>query len=587
MKIAEDLIGEIKDLLVEAFEISNVSISNSISLTEKALFKSQKLKKKNAIHADALNQLSLLQRINREFSTAKSLAERAQMISNKINYEKGKGDSCYNIGLIFKEQEKYSEALPYFTDAVHFYGKTQNYELHTKSLCLLGSLYEGFHDFKNAFLSYNNALAEAEEHQNKDLISDIYLSLAGINLKTEKVSKASQLIDKCIKLKEELKKEEKLADAYYLSGKIKSKAGRLEKAGYNFMIALSLFTQYNKQLGMVESMEKLGGINFKLGKIQEAIDLLEEAVLLAEKNSLKASLFKCHHLLFQCFKPVNTSKALYHLEEYVKLKEEENTKYIQNLVDGYEVISQMEDLEKDAEIEQEKASIIEKKNTELDSFFYRVSHDLKGPIASLLGLSELVDKDIKDPEARKFFKMYDHQIRRLNMIVMELINITELNYRDIKLTPINFYEIVDNCISAYAYMPNYSKISFTIDIESNLYFKSEWYIINTILQNLIENSIKYVDEEKDKPEVRVKVFKKKENIIIKISDNGDGISAEHHNKIFDMFYRASEKGSGTGLGLFIMKRAIERLKGEVSVQSEIKIGSTFEVKIPIAQEELK
>lgn len=587
MKIADNLIGEIKELLAEAHEISKESIPNAISLTEKALFISQKIKKKNAIHADALNQLSLLQRKNREYSTAKSLADRAYLISNKINCQKGKADACYNIGVILKEQEKQSEALPYLTDAVHLYAKINDYKFHIKSLSLLGNLYEGFHDFKNAYLAYNKALEEAENHQNKDLISDIYLSLSGINLKSDKISKASQLIDKCIKLKEELQQEEKLANAYYLSGKIKSKAGNLEKAGYCFKIALSLFTQFNMQAGMVESMEKLGGVNYKLGKIQEAINLLEEAVELAEKGNLKTSLFKCHHLLFQCFKPVNTSKALFHLERYVELKEEENTKYIKNLVSGYEAISHMEDIEKDAEIEQEKASIIEKKNTELDSFFYRVSHDLKGPIASLLGLSDLVDKDIKDPEARKFFKMYDHQIRRLNMIVMELINITELNYRDIKLTPINFYEIVDNCISAYAYLPNYSKISFTIDIESNLYFKSEWYIINTILQNLIENSIKYIDVDKSQPKIDVVIFKRKDHIIFKVIDNGKGIEHEHQSKIFGMFYRASEEGSGTGLGLFILKRAIERLKGDVTVKSEPKIGSTFEVKIPIAKEELK
>lgn len=586
MKKAENLIREIKDLLAEAHEISKESISNAISLTEKALFKSQKIKEKNAIHADALNQLSLLQRKNKEYATAKSLADRAQLISNKINHERGKGDASYNIGIILKEQEKYSDALPYLTEAVHYYDKIKDYKFYVKSSCLLGNLYEGFHDFKNAFLTYNEALEEAEKHQNKDLISDIYLSLAGINLKSNKVSKASQFIDKCIKLKEELKQEEKLASAYYLAGKIKSKAGKLDKACYNFMIALSLFKQYNLQAGMVESMEKLGGIYFSEGKIKEAIDLLEEAIQIAEIRNFRNSLFKCHNLLFQCFKPVNTSKALFHLEKYVELKEEENLKYIKNLVDGYEVISQMEDIEKDAEIEQEKASIIEKKNTELDSFFYRVSHDLKGPIASLLGLSELVDKDIKDPEARKFFKMYDNQIRRLNMIVMELINITELNYRDIKLTPINFYEIVDNCISAYVYLPHYSKISFTIDIESNLYFKSEWYIINTILQNLIENSIKYIDIEKINPKVEVIIFKRKDHVVIKVVDNGQGIEPEHQSKIFGMFYKASEDGSGTGLGLFVLKRAIERLKGEVSVKSEPKVGSTFEVKIPITKDEV-
>ncbi|SMG34095.1 hypothetical protein SAMN05661096_02216 [Marivirga sericea] len=587
MKIADNLIEEIEDVLAEAHQISLESVPNAISLTEKALFKSQKIKDKNAIHADALNQLSLLQRKNKEFATAKSLAERAQSIANKINYERGKGDACYNLGTIYKAQEKYSEALPYLIDAVHFYAKIKDYGFHAKTLCLLGNIYEEFHDFKNAYLAYEEALTEAEEQENKNLISDIYLSLAGINLKSEKVGKASQLIEKCIKIKIDTEQQEKLASAYYLEGKIKAKAGKLDKAEASFKAALSLFTQYNLQSGMVESMVKLGGVFYEENKIKEAIDLLEEAAQLAEKSHFKNSLFKSHHLLFKCLKPVNTSKALYHLEEYVKLKEEESNKYIQNLVDGYEVISQMEDLEKDAEIEQERASIIEKKNTELDSFFYRVSHDLKGPIASLLGLSDLVDKDIKDPDARHFFKMYDHQIRRLNMIVMELINITELNYRDIKLTPINFYEIVDNCISAYAYLPNYHKINFTVDIESNLYFKSEWYIINTILQNLIENSIKYVDEAKEEAEVKIKIFKSKDKIHIQVIDNGEGIEQEHQSKIFEMFYRASANGSGTGLGLFILKRAIERLKGEVLVKSEINIGSTFEVKIPIGQEQLK
>jgi len=68
-------------------------------------------------------------------------------------------------------------------------------------------------------------------------------------------------------------------------------------------------------------------------------------------------------------------------------------------------------------------------------------------------------------------------------------------------------------------------------------------------------------------------------------DNGQGIEPEHQSKIFGMFYKASEDGSGTGLGLFVLKRAIERLKGDVIVKSEPKVGSTFEVKIPIANED--
>ncbi|HET8860658.1 tetratricopeptide repeat-containing sensor histidine kinase [Marivirga sp.] len=581
MKITNNLIEEIEKILSEARTISNENIPSAISLTEKALFKSQKIKEKNAIHADALNQLSLLQRKNTEFATAKSLAERAQSISNKISYKRGIADSSYNLGTIFKDQEKFSEALPFLVDAVQHYENIQNFGNHSKALCLLGNIYEEFQDYKNAFSVYEKALEEATAYKNKNLISDIYLSLAGINLKTDKVSKAAHWITKCIKLKEELLQKEKLAKAYFLAGKIKLKARKYLTAEENFTKALNLFSHTDIKSGKVECMEKLGKVYFQIGKIQEAIDLLEKAIEIATKNNFKNSLFECHQLLFQCYKPVNTSKALFHLEEYVRFKEEENNKYIQTLVNGYEVISQMDDLEKDAVIEKEKAFIIEKKNTELDSFFYRVSHDLKGPIASLLGLSDLANKDIKDPEARNFFKMYDHQIKRLNMIVMELINITELNYREIKLSLINFYEIVDNCISAYSYLPNYNRIKFTVDIESNLYFKSEWYIINTILQNLIENSIKYLDPKKEQSKIDISIFKRKDFIFIIVHDNGQGIAIEHQSKIFDMFYKANENASGTGLGLFILKRAIERLKGEVSVESQLDEGSKFQVKIPL------
>jgi hypothetical protein len=232
-------------------------------------------------------------------------------------------------------------------------------------------------------------------------------------------------------------------------------------------------------------------------------------------------------------------------------------------------------------MEEAKASIIHSKNTEMDSFFYRVSHDLKGPIASLLGLSELAKKDIKDKDALQYLGMFENQIKRLNMIVMELINITELNYREKQLSKINFYEIIDNCITAYTYLPHFEKIRFKIDVSSDLNFSSEWYIVNTILQNLIENSIKYIDIEKDKQLIDIKVERVRNNINIKLSDNGLGIPIEHQDKIFEMFFRASNNAEGTGLGLFILKRAVERLKGEVALESENGKGTTFTISLPI------
>jgi signal transduction histidine kinase len=75
-----------------------------------------------------------------------------------------------------------------------------------------------------------------------------------------------------------------------------------------------------------------------------------------------------------------------------------------------------------------------------------------------------------------------------------------------------------------------------------------------------------------------------EHLVIEVEDNGQGIPAEHHDKIFQIFYRATQNANGSGLGLYILKRSVDRLKGTISIQSEISIGSTFTVKLPVAVE---
>ena len=98
------------------------------------------------------------------------------------------------------------------------------------------------------------------------------------------------------------------------------------------------------------------------------------------------------------------------------------------------------------------------------------------------------------------------------------------------------------------------------------------------MQNLLENSIKY--SSKISPFVIVRVFSDKDLVIIEVEDNGMGIGLEHQPKIFEMFYRATKNATGTGLGLYILKRSVDQLNGTVSLQSDLGKGSTFIVKLP-------
>jgi signal transduction histidine kinase len=223
--------------------------------------------------------------------------------------------------------------------------------------------------------------------------------------------------------------------------------------------------------------------------------------------------------------------------------------------------------------------IIEDKNAELDSFFYRISHDLKGPISSLRGLSLLAKMDVKDQNALEYFEKQYQQIERLNQIITGLINLTKLNQQDLVKEKINFQKLIDECLQSFHSLPNFQNIVFKKEIEPGIEFYSEWTLVNAIIQNLIENAIKYSRAES--PFVSIHVSRVSGDVLIKVEDNGQGIHEDFHVRIFDMFFRATNNASGTGLGLYILKRSVDRLGGNVDIKSDVGKGTVFTVRLPI------
>ena len=237
-----------------------------------------------------------------------------------------------------------------------------------------------------------------------------------------------------------------------------------------------------------------------------------------------------------------------------------------------------EELHATLEKNQEQTEIIQNKNAELDTFFHRISHDLRGPIAALLGLSFLAKIDIKDPVALDYIDKQEKQVERLNHIISGLINLTRLSHGDLEKEKIDFHKMVDECITSFNSLPNFKAISFRKEIQSDIEYFSEWSLLTAIMQNLLENAIKY--SSKTSPFVVVRVFSNTEHLFIEVEDNGQGILLEHQPKIFEMFFRATKNATGTGLGLYILKRSVDRLNGTVSLKSEVGKGSTFTVKLP-------
>lgn len=230
------------------------------------------------------------------------------------------------------------------------------------------------------------------------------------------------------------------------------------------------------------------------------------------------------------------------------------------------------------EIEDKNSDLISV-NKELDKFVYSVSHDLRSPITSLKGLVEII-KDEEDPEQTKeYLKMMNQILDKQDNFIRDIIDYSKNNRTKVIIEPINLSELVKDVISQLKYCEGATTITFTNEISVKT-VHTDSFRLKIILNNLLSNAIKYADLKKEQPFISIKAYDIKNTSIIEVEDNGIGINPKYQSRIFDMFFVTNNDNKGTGLGLYIVKEAIENINGEISVDSKINVGTKFTVTIP-------
>lgn len=219
-------------------------------------------------------------------------------------------------------------------------------------------------------------------------------------------------------------------------------------------------------------------------------------------------------------------------------------------------------------------------NQELDTFFYKASHDLKGPLASVMGIVNLARLENVDPLNEKYYTMIETSVKRLDRTLLDLIELARTRKGTSKLSQINMMTMVQEILHSLRHLPDFGSINFEVKIDHLLEFKADKVLVLSVFQNLIHNAINYCNQ--DSPYVKIKVEKEEDGIILEVSDNGPGIPDAIRDKVFEMFYRGHPDSTGSGLGLFIVKNALEKMKGSISFVSKVGKGTTFTVHIPKA-----
>lgn len=221
---------------------------------------------------------------------------------------------------------------------------------------------------------------------------------------------------------------------------------------------------------------------------------------------------------------------------------------------------------------------LQRLNTELENFTYHASHDLRAPLTTIMGLANLGAKENSIDGTRHYFEMIQQRIHHLDVLLKDLVSISYNTKVEIKSEPFDFKTEINSLIESL-HGP-YPSVNIKFDIEQPHVFLTDATRARTIFRNLFSNSLKYHNPENTPSYLKIKVRVGHTHASIKLQDNGIGIEHSYKNKIFEMFFRATTKSNGSGLGLYIAKAMLEKVNGKIAVESTVNKGTTFLLTIP-------
>jgi signal transduction histidine kinase len=221
---------------------------------------------------------------------------------------------------------------------------------------------------------------------------------------------------------------------------------------------------------------------------------------------------------------------------------------------------------------------LRKINGELDSFVYKVSHDLRAPISSILGLVNIARIDKSQDNMLECIKQIERSAKTQDEFIKDIIDLTKNSRLAPEKQRIDFKKLINETFDTLKYSVQAPDYKPAIEIKQKKVFYSDNNRLKVIFNNLLSNSIKYGHPTDARIDIKVDVYNGHANIVVE--DNGRGIDKKYKGDVFKMFYRATDQNAGSGLGLYIVKETVERLHGEVKLESEINKGTTISLKIP-------
>lgn len=525
-----------------------------------------------------------------------------------------------NIGFIYFKLKNYNSALDYFNRSLETKLETESTSGLDRIHINIGLCYNQLRQFSLAFKHFESAFEVCGGDCHPQIILEGEFGLGVSQYSLAKYSAAMEHFRRSYRIAKDLNQQRFEAENLIYFAHIHLKTSDLDSAlyalkqceaisiagGYKELL-LSCYKEYATIYNLTQDHENASTYQQKyidlkdsvysselldnLAKIQTQYAQRENLATIAAKEdiirrqrSLNAAIViiavLAASLVFVLYRSNRVKKKVnLALSEAKAIIEDQNR---QLLSSNYHLNRELH--EKNEELQRANESLI-RVNEELDNFIYKTSHDIRGPLASLKGMCNVALMDVKDALALDYLHKLDITAEKLNTILTRLLIVNQINNSTLGNERIDFTGIVNDVLTLERKKGLPPRLKIHCDIDENIDFHSDKQFVRIIMENLIDNAIKfYNDSERIEPFVKISVSERNHHVQIKVVDNGIGISQVHPDKIFQMFSRASERSETGGIGLYITKTATEKLGGSVHLATTLEGYTEFFVTLPLVQQ---
>lgn len=569
---------------------------NSIESFIKALKIKEELQDNEGI-ARAKGNLANLYRDQNNYDRALVYYFQSLELFQVLEDKYGEGSTLTNIGIAYKNQKKYKEALSYHQQSLDIF-----IELNSKlgmGSCYsnLGSVYNDQMNFELSLENNKKALKIFKELENKEAMCGRYIEIGSVLTKMASYEQAYFNLQEGLNIAKEIGNKGRELESYnylyeyYLALK-------------NYKTSLEYYKVYSEVKDSVFNIEKSQQLaeiqtKYEIDKKEQENEILrkDQAVknALISKKSFENNVLISGVLVFLIFtgyfyfhnvqkKKINA--LLSQQNDEINIKQAEIIKINADLQKSqsqlYKVNKSLQKLNIGLEsLVKERTAALQQINEELDTFLYQSSHALRRPIVTVMGLLQIARMEKNKKCLEDIYSKIDNTANRMDLMLRKLVMVSEINFSKNEVEFVNFEVIINEIWASLSSTLNCGNMNLLIKAEENLNYMADRKLIYMMLENIIENSIMYhIEENNHVPFLEISIKSKPTTVNIDICDNGIGIPEQAIGKVFEMFTVANDAGKGFGLGLYIVKKSVQKLKGTISVETAAEKNTIFKISLP-------